>query len=61
MDAAIMQLQQHGCGSHAVWSGAGVASVTEVRFRCTPRPTARRERTKINSSWPGIRCWRCWC
>jgi hypothetical protein len=30
--------------------GAGETSVTGVRFWCTPRLTARRERTKINSS-----------
>jgi hypothetical protein len=32
MDAAFMSLQQHESGIHAVWSGAGEASVTKVRF-----------------------------
>jgi hypothetical protein len=46
-------------GIHAVWSGAGGVSVTEVGFRRVPRlaatrerttmrPAARRERTTIN-------------
>jgi hypothetical protein len=33
MNAAFMSLKQHERGIHAVWSGAGEASVTEVRFR----------------------------
>ena len=33
-----MLLLRHGCGIHAVWSDAGVASVTEFCFRCTPQP-----------------------
>jgi hypothetical protein len=34
MNAAFMSFQPHESGIHAVWSGAGGASVTEVRFRC---------------------------
>ena len=49
VNAAFMSFQPHESGIHAVWSGAGEADVTEVRFRCTPQPVARRERTKINS------------
>jgi hypothetical protein len=41
MDAAFMSFQPHESGIHVVWSGAGEASVTEVRFRCAARPTAR--------------------
>jgi hypothetical protein len=48
MNAAFMPFQRHEGGIHAVWPGAGEASVTEVRFRCAPRPMARRERTMIN-------------
>jgi hypothetical protein len=33
MVAAIMSLELHGCGIHAVWSGAEETNVTEVRFR----------------------------
>jgi hypothetical protein len=33
MVAAAMSLELHGCGNHAVWSGAREPSVTEVRFR----------------------------
>ena len=55
MDASFMLFLRHGCGIHAVWSNAGVAGVTETRFRCTPRPAARRERTMINLSSPGMR------
>jgi gamma-glutamylcysteine synthetase len=50
MDAAAMSLGLHGCGIHAVWSGAGEAGVTKARFRCMPRAMARSERAKINSS-----------
>jgi hypothetical protein len=50
MNAAFMPFQPHEGGIHAVWSAAGEASVTEVRFRCTPRPVAERERTTINLS-----------
>jgi hypothetical protein len=54
MDAAAMSLGLHGCGIHAVWSGAAEAGVTKVRFRWMPQPIARREargaHTKINSS-----------
>jgi hypothetical protein len=45
MDAAFTSFQPHESGIHAVWSGAGEVSVTEIRFRCTPRAVARRERT----------------
>jgi hypothetical protein len=51
MNAAFMSFQSfqpHESGIHALWSGSGGVSVTEVRFRCAPRPAARRERTKIN-------------
>jgi hypothetical protein len=47
-DAAFMPFQPHESGIHAVLSGTGEASVTEVRFRRVLRPTARRERTTIN-------------
>jgi hypothetical protein len=50
MNAALMSFQAHESGIHAVWSGAGEVSVTEVRFRCTPRAVARRGRTRINLS-----------
>jgi hypothetical protein len=50
MDAAFMSFQPRESGIHAVWSGAGEASVTEVRFQYAPQPVARRERTTINSS-----------
>ena len=33
MDAAFMLFQRHGWDIHAVRPGAGVASVTEARFR----------------------------
>jgi hypothetical protein len=36
MDAAFMSFQPHESGIHAVWSGAGEASVTKVRFKGTP-------------------------
>jgi hypothetical protein len=45
MDAAFTSFQPHESGIHAVWPGAGEVSVTEIRFRCTPRAVARRERT----------------
>jgi hypothetical protein len=32
MDAAAMSLGLHGCGIHAVWSGAGEAGVTKNPF-----------------------------
>jgi hypothetical protein len=48
MNAAFMSFQPHESGIHAVRSGAGEGSVTEVRFRCAQRPAARRERTTIN-------------
>jgi len=50
MNAAIMSFQPHESGIHAVWRGAGEGCVTKVRFRCVPRPVARRERTTINSN-----------
>ena len=34
VDAAFMSFQPRESGIHAVWSGAGEASVTKVRFRC---------------------------
>ena len=37
-----MSLELHERGIHAVWSGAGEAGVTEVRFRCALRPMATR-------------------
>jgi hypothetical protein len=37
MDAAFMSSQPHESGIHAVWSGAGKASVTNVRFRRVQR------------------------
>jgi hypothetical protein len=48
MDAAFMSSQPHESGIHAVWPGAGGASVTKVRFRCPLRLVARRERATIN-------------
>jgi hypothetical protein len=48
MDASFRLFQPRESGIHAVWPGAGEASVTEVRFRRAPRPAARRERTTIN-------------
>jgi hypothetical protein len=33
MNAAFMSSQPHESGIHAVWSGAGEVSVTEVRFK----------------------------
>jgi hypothetical protein len=33
VDAAFMSFQPREGGIHAVWSGAGEASVTKVRFR----------------------------
>jgi hypothetical protein len=50
VDAAFMLFQPHESGIHAVWTGAGEASVTKVCFRRAPQPVARRERTMINSS-----------
>ena len=55
VDAAFMSSQPRESGIHSVWSGAGEASVTEVRFRCAPRPVAGRERTTINSSYAALR------
>jgi hypothetical protein len=52
LDAAFMSFQPHERGIHAVWSGADEASVTKVRFRCEPRPVARRERITINLNCP---------
>jgi hypothetical protein len=43
-----MSFQPHESGIHAVWPGAGEASVTEARFRRALRLVARRERTTIN-------------
>jgi hypothetical protein len=34
VNAAFMPFQPHEGGIHAVWSGAGEASATEVRFQC---------------------------
>jgi hypothetical protein len=42
MNAAFMSFQPHESDIHAVWLGAGEASVTKVRFRCTLRSAARR-------------------
>ena len=50
MNAAFMSSQPHESGIHAVWSDAGEAGVTEVRFRRAVRAAARRERTTINLS-----------
>jgi hypothetical protein len=41
MDAAFTSFQPRESGIHAVWPGAGEASVAEVHFRCAPQPTAR--------------------
>jgi hypothetical protein len=38
INAAFMPFQPRESGIHAVWSEAGGASVTEVRFGCTRRP-----------------------
>jgi hypothetical protein len=48
VNAAFMSFQPHDSGIHAVWFGAGEASVTEVRFRCAPQARGERERTTIN-------------
>jgi hypothetical protein len=49
MNAAFMSFQPpRERGIHAVWSGAGGARGTEVRFRRAARPVAGRERTTIN-------------
>jgi hypothetical protein len=53
MNAAFMSFQRHEGGIHAVWPGAGEASVTGIRFQCAPRLMARRERIKINSRLTG--------
>jgi hypothetical protein len=54
VDAAFMSFQARS-GIHAVWPGAGEASVTEVRFQCARRPVvARRERTTINDRRGGL-------
>jgi hypothetical protein len=45
VDAAFMSFQPHESGIHALQSGAGEASVTEVRFR---RTAARGERTWVD-------------
>jgi hypothetical protein len=37
VNAAFTSSQPHEGGIHAVWSGAGESSVTEVHFRCAPR------------------------
>jgi hypothetical protein len=50
LNAAFMSFEPHESGIHAVWSGAGGASVTEARFRCALRLVARRERTTIDLS-----------
>jgi hypothetical protein len=53
MNAAFMSFQPHESGIHAVWSGAGEGSLTEVRFWCAPRPVARGERTTIQRELTG--------
>ena len=54
MNAAFMSFQPHESGIHAVWSGAGEASVTEVRFRwgtaAGGAARAHQERIKISPS-----------
>jgi hypothetical protein len=50
MDASLMLFLRHGWGIHAVWPGAGVASVTEAAFpahAAAGRPGAQ---TMINLS-----------
>jgi hypothetical protein len=47
MDAPAMSLELRWSGIHAVWSGAGEASVTETRFPLPARATVGRERSKI--------------
>jgi hypothetical protein len=48
MNAAFMSYQPHERGIHAVWPGAGEASVTEVRFWRALWAVAGRERTTVN-------------
>jgi hypothetical protein len=48
VNAAFMSFQARESGIHALWPGAGGANVTKVRFRCAPRPVARRERTTVD-------------
>ena len=45
MVAAVMSLELHGWGNHALWFGAAEAGVMEVhfRFRFLPSPQVRRE------------------
>jgi hypothetical protein len=52
MNAAFMSFQPHDSGIHAVWSGAGESSVTEVRFRCAPLTdgAARADQERIKNS-----------
>jgi hypothetical protein len=38
-----MHLERHDRGVHALQPGAGAAGVTDVRFRCAPRPATRRD------------------
>jgi hypothetical protein len=55
MVVAAMSLELRGCGNHAVWSGAGEANGTEVRFCAWLRLSARRGNTTINLSHPTSR------
>jgi hypothetical protein len=50
MNAAFMSFQPHESGIHAVWFGAGEASVTEVRFRRAPRLVACDEQPRDGSN-----------
>jgi hypothetical protein len=54
LNAAFMSSQPHESGIHAVWSGAGEANVTEVRFRwgaaAGGETRAHQERIKISPS-----------
>jgi hypothetical protein len=45
-----MHLERYERGIHAIRAGAHEASVTDIRFRCAPRPAAvGREPAAINS------------
>jgi hypothetical protein len=50
LNAVFMSFQPYESGIQALRSGAGEASVMKARFRCTPKPTARRVRTTITIS-----------
>jgi hypothetical protein len=54
MVAAAMLLELHGCGIHAVWFGAGEASVTEVRFRSARLRYVHHDQLKPGGTGPEL-------